>query len=161
MVIKLMKFKRAPSEDWLDYWIRVHRIAKEFLKRNRIEKWSTALRYRFFSWMGHLVRLGPEHLVVSVFAHRSLEWWRDRQSSFKHTGKHAGRHKGKGRICGRYEIPLERSWKQLMTSTIYDSLLQKCICDDLPIPVWWTDLAQNRDLWRAFSRWAVFKSSWS
>ena len=126
MIARVVVVKRAPDDDGVSHWRKMHRVGHTLLKT--CGGVNIHRRRRLHGFAGHIARV-PEGTLYNALRTRSLSWWRAFQS--RKLVKHPGRFS-----AWRWEQQFE---------DLYGVEASIFVDED----VGWRALASDRGTWRA------------
>lgn len=162
MVKRTMQLLRRPSEELQDFWTRREKLAGQAMSKFTRAQWGDIQRYRHINFLGHVARLPEWRYSNRALNWRCLRWWaRYRSRLPPKMGGQAGRRKRIGDVPCRNERGAAEAFKTLCESpaTADDMLamLSPFVAGHSVWPVDWMHLAQDKYLYREFSRWTAFR----
>ena len=113
MVRKMMKTRKQPNEQWLEWHRRTLGLARDVLVSHRMHV-GQLLDISRERWAGHLIRLGNKsgdvHVVKFILAWRPLKWWRSQQLYNAVTLEPPVLHPSDWGLPRRWEESLQADW---------------------------------------------------
>lgn len=161
VVHRVLRLPQRPRETLEEFVRRRERSCTTTIRKCARGDWGKIQRYRVFTFAGHVARLGPSiHLAAAVLDWGSDRWWSVYKTTLpmKTRGQPGRRAARQGRPGGQEvffsEAPEVLRTDQDMKHQIY--ALHGRDSAALLSPHDWRQLAQSRESWRLFSRWACF-----
>ena len=124
----MVMLRRQPDEEWIPYYIRRRRHARQVLKDHQINLWSIRATLDYFQWAQRICSYGTHRMVRRAITWMNLEWWRARQQIIRE-GQHVLRHPG--RFVPRWwEMRLYNFQKWVATQLNDESLTWNKLAED-------------------------------
>ena len=94
MICSMVRLRRLPDEEWIPYYIRRRRHARQVLKDHQINLWSIRAALDYFQWAQRICSHGAHRMVRRAITWMNLEWWGARQQNVRE-GQREFRHPGR------------------------------------------------------------------
>lgn len=152
---------RRPSDTLEAFLRRRERIVTATRQTYSRGVWGQIQRYRWFTFHGHIARLQSSyHMATQSLMWRGSRWWQAyRQRLPPQMGGQIGRRAASMSRPMLSEISMLDAPAFLQRSSLWSSVADQYEVDTGVRPHDWLALAQNRPVWRAFSRWCALSST--
>lgn len=159
LVHRWLQVPQRAREDLRDFLRRHERISSRVIAHISRADWGRLQRYRVFTFAGHMARLQtPSHAAATVLQWRDdRSWAAYRDKLPPRTGGQPGRRAPRMFVPGAVEQPFREALDLGRTAPEARHIWRTIRQEMRSTPQDWREVAQNRAVWRAFSRWCCFE----
>lgn len=121
--------------------------------------WGKIQKCMYFNFRGHVGRMSTEHEVLSVTRWRNSEWWLEYKARLpaKTGGQQGIRPQDRSNPC-RDEAPMRKALTHARSRAWWPTLEEALRGAGIPEHITWRAIVQICGAWRAFGRWAAFRT---